>query len=109
MVESGEVPDDITVVTNYSKYMNLNKGKVLGQPDLYPSTATVYGIGKSVDSNTNRPNLTYYELLYGDYAVDFIQPQSSFVWLTFNEIIEYGNTTDILDTLQEKALKLFSL
>ena len=105
VVESGEVPDDITVVTNYSKYMNLNKGKVLGQLDLYPSTATGYGIGNSVDSNTNRPNLTYYELLYGDYAVDFIQPQSSFVWLTFNEIIEYGNTTDILDTLQEKGVK----
>ena len=57
------------------------------------------------DSENNRPQIGYYTNLYDKYRVDFIEPQSSYIWLTFNEIGENGRTVKILDTLKEKGVK----
>ena len=89
----------------YAEYMNTNPGVDLVGLDTYNSAAVSYGIGTAVDKKTNRPVVNYYIDNYGDYAVDFIQPESQYVWLTFNEITEYGTTSKILDTLKAKNVK----
>ena len=89
----------------YADYMNTNPGVDLVDLDTYNGAAVSYGIGTAVDKKTNRPVVNYYIDNYGGYAVDFIQPNSQYVWLTFNEITEYGTTTKILDTLKEKNVK----
>ena len=86
----------------YSPYMNNNTGINVKDINSLSADGVYYGIGNTFDKTTNRPNLAFYELKYGDYKVDFIQPESNYVWLTFNEILEYGNTDKILDTLKEK-------
>ena len=104
-VGSGEVvdePDNPGV--NYADYMNTDPGVELADLESYDSTAVSYGVGAQVDG-ANRPIINYYTENFGQYAVDFIQPDSKYVWLTFNEIAEYGNTTLILDTLKEKDVK----
>ena len=94
-----------TDTADYSEYMNTNPGVELGDLESYDSTAVSYGVGNNFDSETNRPVINYYTERFGDYAVDFIQPDSNYIWLTFNEIAEYGNTEKILDTLAEKDVK----
>lgn len=89
----------------YGEFMNTNEGVHLVDLEKYSSTAVSYGIGTAVDKKTNRPVVNYYIEKFGDYKVDFIQPNSQYVWLTFNEITEYGTTAGILDTLKAKNVK----
>ncbi len=89
---------------NYADYMNIDPGIELTDLESYDATAVSYGVGAQVDE-ANRPIINYYTENFGQFAVDFIQPESEYVWLTFNEIAEYGNTTLILDTLKEKNVK----
>jgi peptidoglycan-N-acetylmuramic acid deacetylase len=77
---------------------------VIDDINTFDTNGVYYGVGNSYDSETGRPNLAFYELKYGQYKADFIQPDSSYVWLTFNEIYEYGNTAYILDVLKEKEV-----
>lgn len=105
VVENGQIPIVPDDGFNYHKYMNNNKGVTVTDIFTFPTEGVYYGVGNTVDANNNRPNLAYYELKYGKYKVDFIQPDSQFVWLTFNEIYEYGNTSAVLDTLKEKNVK----
>ena len=105
VVEEGKLPAEAGDVINYKKYMNGNKGVLVDDINKFPAEGVYYGVGNTVDADTNRPNLAYYELKYGKYKADFIQPESNYVWLTFNEIYEYGNTESILDTLEEKNVK----
>lgn len=88
---------------DYSKYMNTSKGRELTDFDEYDDGGLYYGVGNTVDKD-NRPQLTYYTKLYGDFRLDFIQPKSKYVWLTFNEVFERGYTEAILDTLKEKKV-----
>lgn len=90
---------------DYSEYMNNSSIAQLADLESYNSTAVSFGVGNNFDPETNRPMIDYYINGYGDYAVDFIQPESNYVWLTFNEIAEYGNTEKILDILKEKNVK----
>lgn len=104
-VGSGEVVvEPENPVVNYADYMNTNPGIELADLESYDATAVSYGVGAQVDE-ANRPIINYYTENFGQFAVDFIQPESEYVWLTFNEIAEYGNTTLILDTLKEKDVK----
>lgn len=64
-----------------------------------------YGYGTEVDKNNRPGGCTWYGNKWGQYAVDFIQPMSNFVFLTIDEGYEYGNTPQILDTLKEKNAK----
>ena len=102
IVEAGKMPSNIMGDGKYSPYMNNNTGINVKDINSLSTDGVYYGIGNTFDETTNRPNLAFYELKYGDYKVDFIQPESNYVWLTFNEILEYGNTDKILDTLKEK-------
>ncbi len=102
-VSSVDKPLDNSI--NYSEYMNNNRIAQLADLESYNATPVSFGVGNNFDSETNRPMIDYYINGYGDYAVDFIQPDSKYVWLTFNEIAEYGNTVKILDTLKAKNVK----
>lgn len=64
-----------------------------------------YGYGTEVDADNRPGGCTWYNNKWGKYAVDFIQPKSNYVFLTFDEGYEYGNTPQILDTLKEKNAK----
>lgn len=64
-----------------------------------------YGYGTEVDSNNRPGGCTWYGNKWGKFAVDFIQPMSNYIFLTFDEGYEYGNTPQILDTLKEKNAK----
>lgn len=90
---------------DYKDYMNTNEALLMSDLEKYDQTAVSFGIGNTVDTTTNRPDLAYYTQRYGEFAVDFIQPESQYVWLTFNEIAEYGTTSHVLDTLKEKEVK----
>lgn len=100
--DSTDTPSD---VVDYSEFMNTNEAVLMTDLDKYDSTAVSFGMGNNVDPETNRPVLGYYTERYGEFAVDFIQPESNYIWLTFNEIAEYGTTSSILDTLKEKNVK----
>lgn len=101
-----EEPDVESVETvDYKDYMNTNEALLMSDLEKYDQSAVSFGIGNNVDAATNRPDLAYYTQRYGEFAVDFIQPDSKYVWLTFNEIAEYGNTPLVLDTLKEKGVK----
>ena len=104
IVEEGDKPVESGDGVDYSEYMNNNKGVVIDDINTFDTNGVYYGVGNSYDSETGRPNLAFYELKYGQYKADFIQPDSSYVWLTFNEIYEYGNTAYILDVLKEKEV-----
>lgn len=88
------------------EYMNPASALTIGNDlSIYSAEAVSFGIDGSVDPNTNRPTgLDYYTSRYDKYAVDYIQPESDFVFLTFNEIYEYGNTAKILDSLNKKKV-----
>ena len=103
-VVSGEEDEPVEVV-DYKDYMNTSSALLMTDLEKYDHSAVSFGMGNNVDAVTNRPNLAYYTEHYGEFAVDFIQPESQYVWLTFNEIVEYGTTTHILDTLAEKEVK----
>lgn len=102
IVEEGKIPASSGEITDFSSYMNTNKGQELKAFDSYNTSQVNYGVGNNVSKDTNRPVLSYYTAAYDRYPVDFIQPESDFVWLTFNEISEKGTTHAILDTLKEK-------
>ena len=103
-VVSGETEDPSDTV-DYKEFMNTSSALLMTDLEKYDNNAVSFGMGNNVDAVTNRPNLAYYTERYGEFAVDFIQPESQYVWLTFNEIAEYGTTTHILDTLAEKEVK----
>ena len=72
----------------------------------YSTEYVPFGFGSEVDPETNRPTgLQWYINHYGQYAVDFIQPESNYIYLTFDEGYENGYTEKILDTLKEKNVK----
>ena len=97
--------DKPTVTVDYTEFMNTNEALLMTDLDKYDKTPVSFGVGNIVDENTNRPNLGYYTEKFGEFAVDYIQPESKYIWLTFNEIAEYGRTEFILDTLLEKDVK----
>lgn len=101
----GSAGDPVQDTVDYSEYMNNSSIAQLADLESYNSTPVSFGVGSNFDSETNRPMIDYYINGYGDYAVDFIQPDSKYVWLTFNEIAEYGNTEKILDVLKDKNVK----
>lgn len=105
VIEEGEAPIDVPVVTDFSKYMNTNEGVDVTDISIYGTTGVYYGVGTNVDPDTNRPLVDYYVNNYGSFKADFIQPDSRYIWLTFNEIQENGNTKAILDTLAKKEVK----
>ncbi len=100
-----EEVDKPTVTVDYTEFMNTNEALLMTDLDKYDKTPVSFGVGNIVDENTNRPNLGYYTEKFGEFAVDYIQPESKYIWLTFNEIAEYGRTEFILDTLLEKDVK----
>lgn len=104
VVEAENLPDSDEEIVNYRKYMNRNKGVTITDINTFPIEGVYYGVGNTLEEGTNRPNLAYYTLKYGKYKVDFIQPDSQYIWLTFNESTEVGNTEAILDTLKEKNI-----
>lgn len=103
VVKEGETPVDEPTVVDYAQYMNSAPGVELGDIGSYDTWALYFGIGAGVDEN-NRPDVSYYSGLYGQYAVDFIQPQSKYIWLTYNETYEHGYTGKTLDILKEKGV-----
>ena len=66
-----------------------------------------FGPGSNRSEETNRPTgINWYVTNYGNYAADFIQPmEGNYIYLTFDEGYEYGNTPAILDALKEKDAK----
>ncbi len=105
VVEEGQIPGGSVSVSDYSAFMNTDPGTALGDLASYSTEGVIFGLSDSVDAESNRPEIGYYTNLYGMYSVDFIQPQSNYVWLTFNEINESGKTVKLLDTLREKGVK----
>lgn len=71
----------------------------------FPSELVPYGYGTEVDDKNRPGGCTWYDNKWGQYAADFIQPYSDYVFLTFDEGYEYGFTPRILDTLKEKNVK----
>ena len=100
ITDKGEI-SQISQQNFYGQFMNSNKGVSITDINSISNEGIYFGVGNSADSD-NRPNLAYYEIQYNKYRVDFIQPKSRYVWLTFNEILEYNNTGTILDILKEK-------
>lgn len=71
----------------------------------FPSELVPYGYGSEVDDKNRPGGCTWYDNKWGQYAADFIHPDSNYVFLTFDEGYEYGYTPKILDTLKEKNVK----
>lgn len=71
----------------------------------FPSELVPYGYGAEVDDKNRPGGCTWYDKKWGQYAADFIHPDSNYVFLTFDEGYEYGFTPRILDTLKEKNVK----
>ena len=76
-------------------------------PDLAASsrTSTAYGIGPHKDSFGRPEEPIGYQNRYGSWGADFIGPNSSNIYLTFDEGYEAGYTARILDVLKEKDVK----
>ncbi len=102
IVNEGEIPVGSLEITDFSPYMNTDKGESLNNLEAYNTEGEYYGVGNHAENT--RPDVSYYANKYKNFCVDFIQPDSSFVWMTFNEITENGNTEKILDTLKEKEV-----
>jgi peptidoglycan-N-acetylmuramic acid deacetylase len=64
-----------------------------------------WGPGGPTDKQGRPDGATVYQDRYGKYDAYFIAPNSSKVYLTFDEGYENGYTTPILDTLKEKNVK----
>lgn len=95
-------------VPDFSEF--LNKGASASIPEdtdfsEYSTERVPFGIAQQFDENNRPTGLDWYRKNYGQYAADFIQPFSKYVFLTFDEGYEYGMTSDILDTLKEKDVK----
>lgn len=105
VVNEGKAPDDVNVVTDFSRYMNTDAGVEITDFADYGTAGVYYGVGNTVESGTGRPVIDYYTNDYGKFKVDFMQPDSKYIWLTFNEIQENGNTGSILSTLEKKGVK----
>lgn len=71
----------------------------------FPSELVPFGYGNEVDDKNRPGGCTWYDNKWGQYAADFIHPDSKYVFLTFDEGYEYGYTPKILDTLKEKNVK----
>lgn len=73
---------------------------------IYSSEYVPFGVGTAVEPDTNRPaGLQWYIDRYGQYDVDFIQPDNKYIYLTYDLGYENGYTEQILDTLKEKNVK----
>ncbi len=99
------VVNEVTVITEF-----LNNGTQTTIADgsdfsEFDNTLVPYGYGSELDSNNRPGGCTWYSNKYGKFQQDFIQPESKYVYLTFDEGYEYGNTPAILDTLKEKNAK----
>lgn len=105
VVEENKIPGGAVAVTDFSKYMNTNEGVDITDFAEYGTAGVYYGVGTAVDAETNRPVIDYYTNAYGSFRADFMHPDSRYVWLTFNEIQENGNTRAVLDTLEKKDVK----
>lgn len=105
VVNEGKAPDDVNVVTDFFRYMNTDAGVEITDFADYGTAGVYYGVGNTVESGTGRPVIDYYTNDYGKFKVDFMQPDSKYIWLTFNEIQENGNTGSILSTLEKKGVK----
>lgn len=83
------------------------ESKTLDELAALSNESIPYGFGSSDRDAQNRPNgVLYYENLYGNYAVDFIGPNTSnTIYLTMDEGYEAGYTPELLDTLKEKNVK----
>lgn len=96
----------LTVKPETNEQFNPAATEVIGDYSQYSTERIPFGVGSNFDEVTNRPTgLDYYTNLYGNYAADFILPDSGYVYLTFDEGYENGYTPTILDTLKEKNVK----
>lgn len=104
VVKEGTVPGKGSKIEDFSAYMNPKSDFAPADISTISETPMTFGIGNNVEIATNRPDLAAYNQLYLKYDVDFIMPDSKFVWLTFNEAYEKGYTTWVLDILKEKEV-----
>jgi peptidoglycan-N-acetylmuramic acid deacetylase len=97
--EETEAPTEPAAVTYESK--------TLDELAALSNESIPYGFGSGDRDAQNRPNgVLYYENLYGNYAADFIAPNTSnTIYLTMDEGYEAGYTPELLDTLKEKNVK----
>lgn len=94
------------VVQDFSQVLNPNPTEqVNGDFASYSTENVPFGFGKEVDENNRPTGLQWYINKFGKYAVDFMQPESNYIFLTFDEGYENGYTAQILDTLKEKGVK----
>lgn len=100
------VPVNVIVEeASHVDYLNSGAKEIIdANTDLsqYSSEYVPYGYGSEVDKNNRPGGCNWYHNKWGQFAVDFIQPLSKYVFLTFDEGYENGNTPAILDTLKEK-------
>lgn len=93
---------------DYSQILNSGADVVITADtdfSTFPSETIPFGFGTEVDENNRPGGCTWYDNKWGKFAADFIQPNSNYVFLTFDEGYEYGFTPKILDTLKEKNVK----
>lgn len=93
---------------DYSLYLNSGSEITVNSStnfSTFNSETIPYGYGTGVDANNRPDGCNYYKTKWGQYAADFIQPYSEYVYLTFDCGYENGNTATILDTLKEKNVK----
>lgn len=123
--EAGEYSVGVAAVDDYGNYTvspvkinvtAIDYSKILNQGatvqvdrstdfSQFSSEKIPFGFGSSVDENNRPDGCNYYKTKYGQFAADFIQPQSDYVFLTMDEGYEYGYTGQILDTLKQKNVK----
>lgn len=97
---------DVKIIVKQMSILNPASEMSIGDLSQYSTENVPFGVGTNMDAETNRPTgLEWYSAKYGQYAVDFIQPNSNEIFLTFDEGYEYGYTPAILDTLKEKNVK----
>ena len=106
--EDEKETNDSTETPDFSEF--LNSGAEVTIPEgtdfsEYSREKVPYGFGTDVDSDNRPGGCNWYSNKFGQFACDFIQPKSNYVFLTFDEGYEYGFTPAILDTLKEKNVK----
>lgn len=71
----------------------------------YDGTKRGWGPGRDVNDDNRPLGSVDYQNKYGQHGAYFIAPNTSKVYLTFDEGYENGYTVKILDTLKEKNVK----
>ncbi len=94
--------NDYTTFLNYGSEVEIDENTDMNS---FSNQAIPYGLAEGVDGKNRPDGCGYYKTKYGKYAADFIQPYSDYVYLTYNETKETGNTSKILDTLKAKNAK----